>query len=296
MKIEHDVNPIKLSGTEPQEKSVRAEQSAENNSGNKKVSFFAGNLNFGQSRVDKERQKAKEAAKELVDRVWKNDASMDADAKARTENVKKLKEENLDHAKMMKDIREEIEALEKVPSEQRTLEEQKKLEELKVGLEGYKESEYLNKKEIHAENAAVRGMRIERLKHHDMIDANLQGEEITEASEKNVIGICMEETKEKQKNDLQEMKEAAKEEKAKEEYLEEKIAAARERREEAREKSGSEEEETDAIYELDQTLEAIKKEQQNQNLPDMKKSMEEVVSEMKIAAEDLKGLIVDSDV
>ena len=157
-------------------------------------------------------------------------------------------------------------------------------------------SSYLNKKEIHAENAAVRGMRIERLKHHDMIDANLQGEEITEASEKNVIGICMEEAKEKQENDLQEMKEAAKEEKAKEEYLEEKIAAARERREEAREKSGSEEEETDAIYELDQTLEAIKKEQQNQNLPDMKKSMEEVVSEMKIAAEDLKGLIVDSDV
>lgn len=296
MKIEHDVNPIKLSGTEPQEKSVRAEQSSENNSGNKKVSFFAGNLNFGQSRVDKERQKAKEAAKELVDRVWKNDASMDADAKARTENVKKLKEENLDHAKMMKDIREEIEALEKVPSEQRTLEEQKKLEELKVGLEGYKESEYLNKKEIHAENAAVRGMRIERLKHHDMIDANLQGEEITEASEKNVIGICMEEAKEKQENDLQEMKEAAKEEKAKEEYLEEKIAAARERREEAREKSGSKEEEADAIYELDQTLEAIKKEQQNQNLPDMKKSMEQVVSEMKIAAEDLKGLIVDSDV
>ena len=296
MKIEHDVNPIKLSGTEPQEKSVRAEQSSENNSGNKKVSFFAGNLNFGQSRVDKERQKAKEAAKELVDRVWKNDASMDADAKARTENVKKLKEENLDHAKMMKDIREEIEALEKVPSEQRTLEEQKKLEELKVGLEGYKESEYLNKKEIHAENAAVRGMRIERLKHHDMIDANLQGEEITEASEKNVIGICMEEAKEKQENDLQEIKEAAKEEKAKEEYLEEKIAAARERREEAREKSGSKEEEADAIYELDQTLEAIKKEQQNQNLPDMKKSMEQVVSEMKIAAEDLKGLIVDSDV
>ena len=72
MKIEHDVNPIKLSGTEPQEKSVRAEQSAENNSGNKKVSFFAGNLNFGQSRVDKERQKAKEAvsaAREKCEKV-----------------------------------------------------------------------------------------------------------------------------------------------------------------------------------------------------------------------------------
>lgn len=136
-------------------------------------------------------------------------------------------------------------------------------------------------------------MKIERLKHHEMLDAQEQGDEILEAAEKNVIGILTEAVKDKVDQDMEETKEKAEDKKEEEELLEERIEAAKERREEKDDRIAKD---TKDLVELQQEQEEIRRQQEDGNLPDMKKSLEQVVGELQLAAEDVKGLLVDEGV
>lgn len=253
--------------------------------------IYSGELHWwglGQDKVEEERRKAKEIAQFLVDKVKVKDQA----------ELTEIDEQNA-HAEELRELVKETD--ERIGAAQRDLAEledadpdDKDAAEKKVMLQGaladMREEKARQEDDMRAAFAVARGMKLERLKKHEMLDAQEQGEEILEAAEKNVIGILTEEVKDKVDQDMEETKEKAEEKKEEEELLEERIEAAKERREE---KDDRIEKDTKDLLELQQEQEEIRKQQENGNLPDMKKSLELVVGELQLAAEDVKGLLVD---
>jgi hypothetical protein len=119
--------------------------------------------------------------------------------------------------------------------------------------------------QVQAEYAAIRGIRLERLKTHDMVDAQKQAEEIMEQSGKEVIGMLIDEAKEHVDETYEEKWEEAKEKAEEKEEQEEKIEDRKEERaeQEARLEDG--------------------------------KEIKEMLQKMKLLEEDLKGAEVDTE-
>lgn len=189
-----------------------------------------------------------------------------------------------------------------------TDEEQQELENIhKTGLTAYQEEvlrldegayEYEkkmeeNEMEIMSEYAVIRGMKIERLKTHEMVDAVKSGDQILQSAQKEIIGMILEDGKEEQDEKLAEKKEEIEEKKEEAEELEEKIEEARARREEATKR---EEDDQEEIYELDSLLQEITEKVANSNLPNVQKSMTQAVNELLLTLDDIKGLAVDTEV
>ena len=62
---------------------------------------------------------------------------------------------------------------------------------------------------IEEENAIIRGTKLERLKHHTMVDAGKEADAVMEAASDEIVGMLMEESKEHVDEKLEEAKEAA---------------------------------------------------------------------------------------
>lgn len=149
------------------------------------------------------------------------------------------------------------------------------------------------------ENAAIRGINQERLKHHTMVDAVGQSEEILENAGKEIMGMLVDEAVDHIDEKSEEEIEKAEEKKEEKKEEQEKLEEARERREEMEaladpEKAEKEhkrtEDESDSMY-GDVLTEALLKMDGVKN--DVQKEVADMVSKMKLAAEDLKGLKVD---
>lgn len=149
------------------------------------------------------------------------------------------------------------------------------------------------------ENAALRGISQERLKHHTMVDAVGQSEEILENAGKEIMGMLVDEAVDHIDEKSEEEIEKAEEKKEDKKEEQEKLEEARERREEMEaladpEKAEKEhkrtEDESDSMY-GDVLTEALLKMDGVKN--DVQKEVADMVSKMKLAAEDLKGLKVD---
>lgn len=254
---------------------------------------YSGELRWwglGQDKVEEERRKAKEIAQYLVDKVKTKDQAELTEIDEQNAHAKELIDQVKETEAEINCAKRELAELEDAdPSDQEAADKKTMLED---GLQALQEKKNMQEGEIRAAYAVARGMKIERLKHHDMLDAQEQGEEILEAAEKNVVGILTEEVKDKVDQDMEDTKEKTEEKKEEEELQEARIEAAREKREEADDRI---EEDTKDLVELQQEQEEIQKQQADGNLPDMKKSLELVVSEVALAAEDLKGLIVNEE-
>lgn len=253
--------------------------------------IYSGELRWwglGQDKVEEERRKAKEIAQYLLDKVKVKDQAELAEVDAQNAHGEELKGLLVETDEKLKTVERELAELGDVdPDDQKAVEKKVVLQGAQADLQIEKSKQ---ENEMHAAYAVARGIKLERLKHHEMLDAQEQGEEIMEAAEKNVIGILTEEVKDKVDQDMKETKEKAEEKKEEEELQEERIEAAKERREE---KDDRIEKDTKDLLELQQEQEEICRQQENGNLPDMKKSLELVVGELQLAAEDIKGLLVD---
>lgn len=253
--------------------------------------IYSGELHWwglGQDKVEEERRKAKEIAQYLLDKVKVKDQAELAEMDSQNAHGEELKGLIVETDEKIRTVERELAELEDADPDD------KKAAEKKVTLQGalgeLQIEKFKQENEMHSAFAVARGIKLERLKKHEMLDAQEQGEEILEAAEKNVIGILTEEVKDKVDQDMEETKEKAEEKKEEKELLEERIEAAKERREE---KDDRIEKDTKDLLELQQEQEEIRKQQENGNLPDMKKSLELVVGELQLAAEDIKGLLVN---
>lgn len=294
-------------------------QRAEKNGENGRKSFFGGNLpkNELQERIALKKQEAQRQAMKVIGEAWDGDRSIDAELDTHRENIRKLQEENkyansqiqeltkqqeemkaaygiTDDSQEQKDL--ELLRKSRQPDASLTKEEQERCQELEEqGLTQYQKDQLeldkpkndyqntieKNKLAIEGENAVIRGVRLERLKSSPMLKAADQAEEIKEASSQEIIGMVIEDSREKLDEEQEEREEKAEKLEEQKEEQEAFIEAQKEKKDEQEELL--EDMPVDEMISLEETKSNVQNEVQN------------ILNKMNLVAEDLKGAVVDEN-
>ncbi len=247
--------------------------------------LFAGDLNHQQGslqdRIDQKKKEAQKQALKIVGDVFAGDVAIDDDMENRRQNVKELVEDRkrLGQEKAAVDTR--CEDLEKAFAAGEISEEDYAVEKQNLEKEQRIRDAELNDNEnqIKQENAVVAETRKERLKHHAMLDAQEQAEDVMDAARDEIIGMIRDESKDHIDEETEKREEQAEEIKEEKEEKEEFIEEQKEHREEQEELL--EEMPTEEMLTLDKIQNDVKQEVQN------------LLDKMKLIAEDIKGAVVD---
>lgn len=152
----------------------------------------------------------------------------------------------------------------------------------------WKEKMAENQLKIAGETSVIRNVKIERLKSQAMLNAEKAKEDLLEAASKEAMSMLIEDTKEQIDEKAEEIQEAAEEKAEKEEEQEERIEAVKENQTEAeaaiernRENAGN------------LTEQAVESEDITQ---DIDSEIQKFLEEEKMLEEELKGLLVDTEI
>ncbi len=279
-----------------------------------KVSVFAGQLGLGKDPIAEKKQQARQKALKVVADTISSDREIDNEIQKHRDRAAQLQKEMETETDTMNTIRrqekqmqaaygvedgsQEQQDAELLMKEQegRTLtkEERERLSQIQEeGLSEYQTNLLTMHKDVvdcqrkmdslqgqaAAEWGTVKSMRLKKLEHDPMVQANQQAEEIMEAAGKEIIGMLVEEGKEHLEEENEERKEEAEEIKEQKEEQEERIEKRKEDREEL-------EELTEEILSGDASGTGKTQEELQQELKN-------IVNEMKLLEEDLKGAAVD---
>jgi len=329
MRIQGDSNNINLNNMSKYSSEETSAKKAGNgpSEGNGLV-VKAVNLNLGTETIEEKRRKAQQMALGIVADAFEDDRKIDEDLDARRQHIRDLNAENHEYTKELKRIDElradlvesygitedsqEHKDLELLRKEQGgpertaqlpilTEEEKERLAQIKeAGITDYQQQMLdLDKLQKHwqgeidknielikEENAIISGVKLERLKSHEMVDAKKQSEDVLEAARAAIIGELIAEAKEHIDEEIAEDKEKAEAAKEKAEELKEKL-------DEARAERKAKEEQLKEMCELESVLDEVSQIKQAENMPDVKKSLENIVAELKLTMQDLSGAVVD---
>lgn len=146
-----------------------------------------------------------------------------------------------------------------------------------------------NKENIRKEYGTARGIALERLKYHEMVDAKKQGDEVIKAANKEIMGTIIDGAKKDIDDKYEDEKQKAEDKAKEEDIIEDRI-------EKSKEQSKEDEEKLEKIYELKQDILELSKNNNRSSSNDMKKSLDLIVAELQLSQEDLKGAAVDQNV
>ena len=329
MRIQGDSNNINLNNTAKySSEETNAKKTGNEPSEGKSLVVKAGNLNLGTETIEEKRKKAQQMALGIVSDAFEGDKKIDEDLDARRQHIRNLNAENHEYTKELKRIDElradlvesysitedsqEYKDLELLRKEQGGLErtsnlpilteeEKERLAQIKKdGITDYQQQMLdLDKLQKHwqgeidknielikEENAIISGVKLERLKSHEMVDAKKQSEDVLKAASSSIIGELIAEAKEHVDEEIAEDKEKAEEAEEKAEELKEKL-------DEARAERKAKEEQLEEMCELESVLDEVNRVKQAETTPDVKKSLESIVAELKLTMQDLSGAVVD---
>ncbi len=329
MRIQGDVNNINMNSTTKvgTDEAGRKVSDREKTSG-KGLVLDAGNLNLGTESIEEKRKKAQQMALGIVSEAFDGDKEIDEDLDARRQHIRDLNVKNHEYTKELKRIDElradliesygitedsqEYADLELLRKEQGGLErnsrlpilteeEKERLAQIKKdGITDYQQQmldlDKLQKhwqgeidkniKLIKEENSIISGIKIERLKSHEMVDAQKRSDDVLKAASASIIGEIIADAKEHIDEEIAEDKENAEAAEEKAEELQEKI-------DEAKAERKAKEEQLEEMCELESMLDEVSAIKQTESMPDVKKSLESVVNELKLTMQDLTGAVVD---
>ncbi len=176
---------------------------------------------------------------------------------------------------------------------------QQRVLELDKGVAPQKEKLKDALKGLIEENGAIRGIALERLKYHHMVDAQLEADDIMEKVSDEIKGILMDEAVDHVDEKFEEELEEAEEKKEEQKEEEEKLEEIKERREElealmdpekAQEEHRHSDDGSDTILGDGMTEAMLKMDSVKE---DVKQQVADMVTKMKLVAEDVKGIKVD---
>lgn len=263
----------------------------------------ASTLHLAEDKIAEKRKQAQEMVKSLLENVFSSDQKIDDDLAERLKHIDSLLEENEGYGNTLKDIKEQKESLKEYYGitddnkegqnlDANTLKDyQKQALELDEAEKEYRRKIAENQKTIIEENAVIRGVGIERLKSHEMVDAQKQSDQITIGANQEIIGMLYEEVKNNQDEKIKEEQEAAEEKKEEKEAFEKRLEATKT----DQEKRTNNKDDMGKMYQLGNSLNAVRKQSSGNTLDDIKKSLSQIVSELQLISEDLKGLVVDEN-
>lgn len=308
----------------------RREKAAEENA--KRKSVYAGGLNLADTKLEQTKRLAQKQALKVVGDAFGSRQKVDQDVSDRSDRVKSLLDKIKEDRDGIESVEEEKERLKeaygidekgldekdkeiieknsiKLPGNELTEEEKERLEELtKNGMvDYYKELTNLNKTqseykkriednmlEIKIENAVIRGINKELVKDQSMLQAHEQSQEIMDAASKEIIGMLKQDAVDHVDEEQEKAQEAAKDKAEEKKEQEETIEAAKEKAEEmealAEHREVKKENKKDVNLPTDEILdlEGVDKKVQS--------DIQNIVSEMKLVAEDIKGSMVDKKI
>ena len=145
---------------------------------------------------------------------------------------------------------------------------------------------------IIGENASIRAVRIENLKHHPMLDAQQEADKIKEAASKEAIGMLTGEAQDHIEEELEEKKEEAEKKAEEKEELQEKIEIRQE--ENSKVEEVKQEQREDAREQADLIEDAQIYSTNQSTLPSkVQTEIKAMLQKMKLLEEDIKGAKVD---
>lgn len=157
--------------------------------------------------------------------------------------------------------------------------------------------------------SSIRDMRVERLKHHGMEEAQKEAEEINAAASKEVIGMLIGEAQDHVDETLEEKWEAAKEKAEEKEEQEEKLEESKKEKEQQQEQlelkrqenKEKQESRTEKKKEAREQADFLKDVQERYVNPvssnsQVKTEIKHMLQQMKLLGEDIKGVKVDEEI
>ena len=270
------------------------EQSMESQAGKSvqtdKVRLFAGNIvtqNPLDAQIAEKRATAMEKAKKLIGDVFAAEKSVDDDLAERANRIKESEQAIVSANKELAKFEEEKEKLKEqygITGEEteEMLPTEYKMQRDELTRYGEPQRQIINdaKKVIEEERKVIAAITVERLKTDPMVGATEQAEELLASAEEEIAGMVMDTA-------VENLKEKAEEAKEKQEAEEEKAEleeAKRKEREERRKEAELSEVPVQELLNLEQVRGELKQEVDN------------MLTEMKLLAEDIKGSLVDEEV
>jgi len=289
----------------------------EKNQQNKTV--FAGDVLGSaslQDRIGKRREMAQKRALKIVNDAWDADRILDDEINVRRERIRELREENEGTLENLKEVNRMERELREQFGVEINSEEQKELELMKrrwncdfhpteedqerlARIDKKEKTEYQRRAlEIHRTASYYRGMissnnarilkddmvihkiRQEKLKHHNMTDAQENAEDVMESVTDEVVNLVVEDAKEKIDQEKEDREEQAGE-----------IEEKREEQEEIREKRDERDEELEKLLEEEKPVEEMA--DKSRIFQEVRNQMEGILNEISLAAEEMKGAMVD---
>ncbi len=252
---------------------------------NKRSTVFARDLSVRPDSITIKKKQAQKQAMKVVMDTFDSEKKVDQSRDDMSAKMQELKDANVGYHKELEQIRgEKQELMERYGVTEDSIEypeeykqQIQELEERENLYSGYIEE---NRDSIKAISSSLSDMRIERLKSNPMLDAEKQSEEILKASNKDVYGELVNEAKNHIEEKMEEGKERA-----------EKLAGKKEEEERLQEKAKKEEKPEDT--QKKETIDTLN----SYNNPDseIKKEIDEILDELKLIHEDLKGAAVDKN-
>ena len=238
------------------------------------------------ARIEEKRATAMENAKKMIGDVFAAEKAVDDDLAERANRIKESEQIIVDANKELEKIEEEKEKLKEqygITGEEteEMLPEEYKMQRDELTRYGEPQRQVINeaKKVMNEERKVIAAITVERLKSEPMVGAMEQAEEILESAEEEIAGLITDAVVENLKEKMKEAKEKQEEEEEKAELEE----AKRREREERRDQAELSEVPVRELLTLDQVR------------GEMKQEVDNMLTEMKLLAEDIKGSMVDEE-
>ena len=238
------------------------------------------------ARIEEKRATAMEKAKKMIGDVFAAEKAVDDDLAERANRIKESEQRIVDANKALEKIEEEKEKLKEqygITGEEteEMLPEEYKMQRDELTRYGEPQRQVINeaKKVMNEERKVIAAITVERLKSEPMVGATEQAQEILESAEEEIAGLITDAAVENLKGKAKEAKERQEGEEEKADLEE----AKRREREERREHAELFEVPVQELLTLDQVR------------GEMKQEVDNMLTEMKLLADDIKGSMVDEE-
>lgn len=275
---------------------MEGQEAAKDQKNGKGNSIQASELNLFQDTIADKKKKAMQDAMDLIKKQFESDTVVDETKDELRQQAAEGKEKAMAASEELKAIQEEKEKLMEEYPDQEGEEYEGYMKDLEEQ-EAYWRKEMGNGQEmVSSATQAIKSINQEMLKHHDMVDATKAAEESLRAASKEMIGMMMDEAKEKADQDLEEVVEKAEEAKEQKDEQEQALKEAQAEQEKR-------------MRELKEEMEKRKKNLENRaavnTMPSLDTSemsakqkqflddLHQVLDEQALIPEEIKGIVVD---
>ena len=258
-------------------------------------SIQASDLNLFQDSIADKKKKAMQDAMDLIKEQFESDGIVDETKEEFRKQSAEGKERALAASRELKAIREEKEKLKEEYPDMDSEEYKADMKELEKKEEHWQKEMQNGQDMVSSATQVIKGINQEMLKRHDMIDANKLAEESLKAAGKEIVGMMMDEAKEKADNleEVVEKAEESKEEKVEQEEALKEAQAEQEKRmkelEEEMEKRRKNREARTAVNSMP-SLDTSQMETMQRQFMD---SLQQILDEQALMPEEIKGIVVD---